>query len=236
MEMHTTKIRKRLMPVILIALLFCRAQAFGQGPEVSITPNADYQQTRYTLTAGDGRDISLITYQTEINRSVLRLRSESDAPLDDQIRMLSHLFQAVLRNEKHGKFETLFVGGLMGAFGVHNNQMSVKLALAAHASALWDNRKGRPVSGHENDLLIKLSNQYHIYPELSSMFAEHGYAVRISGIEKVFIKRVDDLPIADALKARGVKPSDRLPYDGLTWFALSAPGTRAAPGGGNMQD
>lgn len=210
-----------LMAALFITMFFIQGHALSREHKVTITPQTEYKQTRYTLTAGDNQDISLVTYQTEINQGILRLRSASSAPLNEQIAILSQLFKTVRQKEPHQKFDTLFIGGLISAFGPDNHQMALKLAQAAHASPQWDNQNGRSTSGHENNLLIQLANTAPIYPELNTMFANHGYAVRISGIEKVFINRVDKLPIAEALTTKGIQPSARLPYDCLTWFALS---------------
>lgn len=221
MAVHNSLKRKWSMAVLFIVILSLQGHALGQEYKITISQKAGDKQTGYTVKASDNQAISLVTDQAEINQGVLHLRSESEAPLNEQIAILSHLFKTVCKKEPHQKFKTLFIGGLMGAFGASNHQMSTKLALAANASPQWDNQKGRPTSGHENNLLIKLANTPPIYPELSTMFAAHGYAIRISGIEKVFINRVDKLPIAKALTAKGIQPSLRLPYDCLTWFALS---------------
>ena len=99
MKVYNAMKLKCLKAAVLIAFLCLQGHALGQDYKVTITPKTEYQQTRYTLIASDNHNISLVTYQTEINQGVLRLRSESDAPLDDQIEILSLLFKTVLQKK-----------------------------------------------------------------------------------------------------------------------------------------
>ncbi|MCP3874217.1 MAG: hypothetical protein GY699_13810 [Desulfobacteraceae bacterium] len=205
--------------LIVLSSIFLLTSAVCQ-TVIIIEPNAEYKETTYKTLASDQKEIALVTYQTELNKDVLRLRSDSQAPLKEQLNILSSLLNDVLKKEKDQAFKTFFIGRLIMAFGKNNSQMSERLAMAAYDSDLWDNTKGRPMSGHENTFCITLSNQSLIYPELSKVFFKHGYAIQVSGIEKVLIDRVDRLPFSKILKEKGMEDAIRLPFDGMTWFSI----------------
>ena len=210
-----------LLPLVFLTCLCMLNSAYGQEEiKVIITPDIEYKQTAYKAFASDNKEISLTTFQTEINKHILRIRSKSNASLNEQVNIVSVILGKILEKEKNNEFKTLFIGRLINAFGKQNTQMSERLALGAYESELWDNTKGRPHTGHENYVLQSLSNKIHIFPELSQIFFKLGFSIQVSGIEKVLINRAKKLPFAESLKNQGVKPSARLPYDCLTWFSI----------------
>jgi hypothetical protein len=144
----------------------------------------------------------LTTYETELNKDILRLRSESELPLKDQVEIISMILEKM---PKERRFRTFFIGRLQNAFGA-DHTLSERLSLAAGQSPLWDKEKGRPRSGHENQCVKEIANQAMIYPELKEMFAKHGYEIEVSSVEKVLIDT-----------------QTKLPYDCMTWFSLSKP-------------
>jgi hypothetical protein len=190
------------------------------GPEVRVKPHEEYMETYYIIGEDKIKSISITTFQTELNKGVLRLRSGSDLPLDQQIEQLSKILDRVFKDEKKEEQHTLFVGRLIYAFGENNPQMSERLALAASKSPLWDKTKGKAVSGYDHVSVEKIANDSMIYPELKELFKKHGFDIKVSGFEKILINTPDRLPIGDALLKKGVSPSDRLPFDCLTWFSL----------------
>ena len=192
---------KPLLPVLIVALalVLVFAVLMPKGPKIAILHRPDVKQTVYSL---EDHSLSLTTYETELNRHVLRLRSKSDLPLKVQVKIISKILNKV---PKERQFRTFFIGRLLKAFGT-DKTMSERLSLAASQSPLWDKEKGRPRSGHENQCVKEIANQTMIYPELREMFAKHGYEIEVSGVEKVLID-----------------PQTKLPYDCQTWFSLSRP-------------
>jgi hypothetical protein len=185
--------------IVALALVLVFAVLMPKGPKIVILHKPDTKQTVYSV---EDNSISLTTYETEINRHVLRLRSKSDLPLKVQVKIISKILKEV---PKERQFRTFFIGRLLNAFGA-DRTMSERLSLAASQSPLWDKEKGRPRSGHENQCVKEITNQVMIYPELRELFAKHGYEIEVSGVEKVLID-----------------PQTKLPYDCQTWFSLSKP-------------
>jgi hypothetical protein len=192
---------KLLLPLLILALalVFVFAIVLPKGPKIIVLHKGDVKETIYAL---EDNSISLTTYETEINRHVLRLRSKSELPLKEQVAIISTIFKKL---PKERRFRTFFIGRLLNAFGT-DKTMSERLSLAASQSPLWDKEKGRPQSGHENKFVKEIANQAIIYPELKEMFARHGYEIEVSSVEKILID-----------------PQTKLPYDCQTWFSLSKP-------------
>ena len=196
-----------LLPVIgLIAglLIYLGLNIFNPMPRVVVKGNTEYKQTDYYIIDEHGK-ISLTTYQAKLNKGILRLRSNSDAPIKVQTIYLSMILDRVLQDENKAGLRTLFIGRLIHAFG-NDRTMSERLALGAAKSYLWDNKKGRPVSGHANPAVKKIANGAVIYQELRKAFNKHGLDIRISGMEKVLIQK---------------RSSGLVPIDALTWFYIN---------------
>jgi hypothetical protein len=100
--------------------------------------------------------------------------------------------------------------------------MSFRLAVAAFASSGWDKIRGRPTQGDINRFTRDLANQARIYPELQELFAGFPRRVTLSHVEKVLVLKAGQLPFFDQLKKLGVKAADRLPFDCMAWFAVTA--------------
>jgi hypothetical protein len=190
---------KLSLPLLIaaIALVLVFAIVLPKGPEIVILHRPDVKEIVYAL---EDNSLSLTTYETELNRHVLRLRSKSELPLKEQVAIISKILKKM---PKERRFRTFFIGRLIYAFGA-DRTLSERLSLAASQSPLWDKAKGRPQSGHENQCVKEIANQTMIYPELREMFAKHGYEIEVSGVEKVLID-----------------PQTKLPYDCMTWFSLN---------------
>ena len=102
-------------------------------------------------------------------------------------------------------------------------EMSYRLALAAFESPLWDKKRGRAKTGHENNCVVELANKEDIYRELKVIFTTLNRSVRFSSAEKVLVMEAGKLPFFDALKMHGVQAKDRLPFDCQAWFSVSGP-------------
>jgi hypothetical protein len=188
--------------LLLVGLMIAYSFVATQWSQVMVKPHAEYQETAYYMMDEDGDKVSLTTYQTDLNKGILRLRSDSNLPLKKQIRWLSKILGRVLQDEERGDLRTLYIGRLEYAFGPKNKQMSERLAEAASKSPLWNKRARRPYSGHANDSVKKIANQAMIYPELKEVFKKHKMDLKFSSAEKVLIN------------------SDGLPFDCLTWFSI----------------
>jgi len=192
--------------LILFAMLILGYAAFVAysqfNPKVIIRPHAEYRETTYLILNKDGQGISVTTHQTDLNKHILRLRSNLNLPLNNQINLLNKILRKVFKNEDKSQFKTLSVGRLINAFG-ENSDMSERLKTAAKNSSKWNIEKGRPVAGHENNFVRDIANEAMIYPELKKMFKEFGLEIKFSSAEKVLIN-----------------PFDNLPFDCLTWFSL----------------
>jgi len=188
-----------LLLIVACALVLVLVVLLPKGPKIIVQYNSDVKETIYSL---EDRSLSLTTYETELNEEILRLRSKSELPLKEQVEIISRILNKL---PKERKFRTFFIGRLLNALGA-DKTLSERLSLAAGQSPLWDQVKGRPQSGHENQCVKEIANQAMIYPELKEMFVRHGYEIEVSSVEKVLIN-----------------PQTKLPYDCLTWFSLSKP-------------
>jgi hypothetical protein len=220
---------------LFLFFVFCfylPTSVFAKDIEVIINPNIEYKETIYKSFASDNEIISITTFQSETNKNVLRIRSKSNVSFSEQINIVSIILGKILEKESNCKFQTLFIGRLISAFGKQNTQMSERLAIATYESDLWDYIKGRPVTGQTNITIKKISNQLHIFPELNKIFSKHGFTIQVSGVEKVLIDHSETIPFTKSLKQKGIKPYARLPYDCLMWFSISKPVKRISLGGG----
>lgn len=188
-----------LLLIVAVALVLVFVVLLPKGPKIIVLHKDDFKETVYAL---EDNSISLTTYETELNKDILRLRSSSELPLKEQVGIISKILKKVPRERQ---FRTFFIGRLINAFGA-DRTLSERLSLAADESPLWDTVKGCPFTGHENQCVKEIANQTMIYPELREMFARHGYEIEVSGVEKVLID-----------------PQTKLPYDCMTWFSLSKP-------------
>lgn len=100
--------------------------------------------------------------------------------------------------------------------------MSLRLARAAHNSPGWDAKKGRSKNGDINGFVKDLANRQMIYPELKELFDAFHKSISFSCAEKVLVLEAGKLPFFDQLKPLGIKASDRLPFDCMAWFSVSA--------------
>jgi len=188
-----------LLLILTCTLVLVFTVLLPKGPKIIVLHKGDVKETVYAL---EDNSLSLTTYDTELNKDILHLRSNSELPLKKQIGIISIILKKV---PKERRFRTFFIGRLIDAFGA-DQTLSERLSLAAGESPLWDQAKGRPRTGHENQCVKEIANQAMIYPELKEMFSHHGYEIKVSAVEKVLID-----------------PQTKLPYDCLTWFSLRRP-------------
>jgi len=192
------------------------------GDEVVVRPRSEYKETDYVIENGPCA-IRWTVYHTEVNKGVVRARSTCLLSLEAQRPLFEKIVSKIFEDDGQARaFHTLSWGRLEpdGANGVQ--EMSFRLALAAFESKMWDKRHGRPETGHVNDFVVALANQADIYPELKKLFRTFNRTIRFSSAEKVLIMEAGKTAAFRALKKHGIQAADRLPFDCLTWFAVSA--------------
>ncbi len=190
-----------MLAVIILALVLLGALAFfllnPSGPQVSVQPNPLYKETTYRILGRDEKDISFTVYQTELNEQVLRLRSNSTLPLEEQIGLISKLLDRIKKDRPLASFKTLSIGRLIDAFG-KDDTLSKRLIAAA-----------RPLSpipfAKQNNAARDIMNKQMLYPELKELFEKYGIKIKVAAVEKVLVN------------------ADGVPYDGMTWFSLFVP-------------
>jgi hypothetical protein len=187
---------------------------------VTVTFDTESRETTYTATSGACR-VDWILSGFEINRGVVRHRSRCGLPLPQQIPLISAVMDRVLA-EARGADEprTLFWGRLCPD-GQQDYTLSMRLALAAKRSKLWDATRGRPRTGNVNLLVRQLANDAQIYGELRAMFRNRGLDIQVAAVEKVLISPAGQLPFFVQFPKGEVNDADNLPYDCLTWFSIA---------------
>jgi len=180
-------------------------------------------ETTYSITV-DSCQISWIV-MSGINKGVVKHRSECDFTLDKQLPFLSKILDKVFEDRTNVRtIRTLFWGRLLPDGG-KDFVMSQRLAIAAKASPLWDAERGRPKSSEFiNVFIARLANEAVIYKELNELFEKHKMKLRVSGVEKVLVANANQFPFFDELRKRGIKATEKLPYDCMTWFSVSTEG------------
>jgi hypothetical protein len=135
---------------------------------------------------------------------------------------LEPLAEAFFARPENTQATRLFWGRLLpdGQTGLH--ELSFRLALAAHAFPGWDAKKGKAKNGSDNGVVKHLGNSTMIYPELKALFERLNKSIEIVYVEKVCAMKAKQLPYFEKLKEQGVKGEEKLPFDCLTWFSITA--------------
>jgi hypothetical protein len=169
----------------------------------------------------DGCTVTWIAYRNE--PGVVKYAADCPAPLAAQLPLLRAVCAAYLEQDPGAAaFRTLFWGRLAPDDPTSSREMSFRLAAAAFASPGWDRVRGKPKQGDINRFARDLANQAGIYAELTELFAPFHRAVTLGTVEKVLVVPAGDLPFFPELRKLGVRAADRLPYDGMAWFAVTA--------------
>lgn len=188
--------------------------------QVVVTSDPESRETTYTVESGLCR-ISWIVSGFEINRGVVRHRSQCSLPLPQQVPLIAKVMDRVFGDSSGtGTPRTLFWGRLYPD-GRQDFVLAMRLAVAAKRSALWDASRGRARTGNENNLVRKLANEALIYAELRDMFRGSGLDIQVAAVEKVLVIPAGQLPFFEQLPKDEVKETDKLPYDCMTWFSIT---------------
>ena len=187
---------------------------------VNVENDAQWNATVYSVSSGDCR-IEWIARNSEIG--VIKFRSQCALSLAGQIPLLEKIGAAFFEKDKNAPaFRTLFWGRLEPDNQNAPRELSLRLALAAHKSPGWDAKRGKPKSGDINGFVRDLANKEMIYPEIKKMFEQFHRSIKFSCAEKVLVQRADKLPFYEQLKQKGVRAADKLPFDCMTWFSVTA--------------
>jgi len=182
--------------------------------EVIIERSTDDNATTYYISHKDCR-IEWIARDAEVG--VVKLWSQCALPLSEQMLLITRIYTEFLRTDKNARaLHMLFLGEIDPDTATGPRDMSIRLALAAHKSPEWDAQRGEARNGDINGFVKDLANREMIYPELKELFGRVHQSIKVSCVEKVLVQRAEILPYFDQLKKRGVKASDKLPFDCMT--------------------
>ncbi len=197
--------------------------SLGQdGDGITVERRQEFSETVYSL-GDESCHLSLTAYESESNLGVVVARSKCVLSWQRQLSLFEKGLTRMLEDEKQASaFRALSWGRLAPDERVPY-EMSYRLALAAFESPLWDKKRGRAKTGHENNCVVELANKEDIYRELKVIFTTLNRSVRFSSAEKVLVMEAGKLPFFDALKMHGVQAKDRLPFDCQAWFSVSGP-------------
>jgi hypothetical protein len=195
------------------------SESSGQRIEqVSIRPDDYNTGMIYSIKNGDCT-LEWITFNNELG--VIKHRSQCPASLSEQLPLLTQLCAAYVSKDKDAlALRALFWGRLLPDDLTGPPELSMRLALAAHASPGWDAKQGRAKNGRDYELARDLANSEMIYPELKQLFERFNKTIRISYMEKLCVLKARELPFFEQLQQHGVKAEEKLPFDALTWFAI----------------
>ena len=176
-----------------------------------------YQEITYTVQDSIEK-ISLEVYLSKMNKGVIRYRYKGDSALKDQITKLDSILYTILNDPLIDfNFTTLFWGRLNNTYN-RDFTLARRLAMFANHSSHWNKKAGRPNSGHKNDFLKLLKNDFLI--ELGPLFKKFNYRIESISAEKVLVYPAEKLPFWNEIKA-DVNATDILPFDCQLWFTLS---------------
>lgn len=190
---------------------------------VTVVKSDEYQETSYKVDL-DGCSLSWTIYHTELNNGIINNDHKCDIPLSEQIPYFADILKKILEENPGTVFHTFFYGRLTPDFHKNDLELSERLVMAAHNSKAWDAGKGRPIDPYANEVVREMANSATIYPELKELFQSFNLSVEISAVEKVLVRRAKELPYFDKLKSSGIEPSEKLPYDCMTWFSIKQEG------------
>ncbi|NQT27383.1 hypothetical protein HQ585_18665 [candidate division KSB1 bacterium] len=137
------------------------------------------------------------------------------------------IHEAILKEIFTGYDKELFRSLSWGSFEhYYDHSWQIPIVLASLDSELYaDYKEHYPNSEitYLNDLFVQLANETQAYAGLSTLFEIFDLKIQLTSVEKVFAQRVDDLPFADALRAKGVKGNPRAIYDvGMSYFEITS--------------
>ena len=201
----------------LHALRQCYAEAI---PSVTIEHSSQWNAIIYKISS---KDCTIEWIARNSEPGVIKHSAECTLPLVEQIPLLEKICAEFFSKDKNAQaFRTLYWGRLEPDNQNGSRELSLRLALAAYKSPGWDAKRGKPKSGDINGFVKDLANKEMIYPELKKLFERFNRSIKFSCAEKVLVLKAEKLPFYEQLKLRGVKATDKLPFDCMTWFSVAA--------------
>lgn len=198
------------------------AQAPRDAP-VAITGNP--LGAAYTASRDECRIVWIVAYEGT-NAGVILHRPDCQRPPAEQAPLLGRILDAIAAEPGRLRAIRTLHWGRLFPDGAIDGTLSIRVALTARRSPEWDARAGRPRSGDVNGFIRGLANESRFAPEIEAVFEARGLAIAVASVEKVLIARARELPFFDALAREGVKPDDRVPWDGQIWFSVSQSSAR----------
>jgi hypothetical protein len=222
-----------LMTAAGFVLLFCTPGMGGSdGPaapprpagsdtaEVAIELSSQWNATIYKISA---KDCTIEWIARNAEPGVIKHSAECTVLLSEQIPLLEKICKQFFSKDKNAQaFRTLFWGRLEPDIPNGSGELSLRLALAAHKSPGWDAKRGKPKNGDINGFVKDLANSDMIYPELKELFERFYKSIKFSCAEKVLVLKAGNLPFYQQLQQQGVKAAEKLPFDCMAWFSISA--------------
>lgn len=212
-----------LLPVLqMLSMSPCATAQEPREPPVGIE-TGKHGETHYTVDR-NGCRFTWTVFDGELNRGVVRHRSDCAFPISGHEPSIAALLKQVLRHKDGAwEFHTLNWGRLFGD-GARDSTMAERLALAALSSDGWNRSTGRPRGGDINRWVKALGESAAIHVELRSLFRNMGLRLEIASVEKVLVLEAGQLPFFPRLSAAGARPSDKLPFDCQIWFSVRRAG------------
>ena len=172
---------RRFLPLIILFFLLAIASffffVFSQSSRVIVSSNTEYQETAYFIINGESR-FEIITYQTELNKSVMSYTSNAGA-IKEQVGPMAAILKQVKNRE----------GTIPPVLFWHSNRSYPEFFERVAQAA-----EGMVFEGEKNQAIIEIANQAKAYPELAKLFAKFGLSVRVSSVEKVLMDPTTQLP------------------------------------------
>jgi len=171
-----------LVAVVATSVFF---MVFSHPGRVGIKINLEYHEPTYSICEGS-LQFSVTTAQTELNHDVMSYGSNAKTILE-QLQPLKELLLAIKKRE--GRIpHTLF-------WQSHQSYSEFYGRVATAAAV--------PIPGEVTSYVMKIANEKKLYQEIEKLFAELGFTIKVSGVEKVVL----DLPT-------------NRPADFMLWFKL----------------
>lgn len=160
--------------LIVVGLFFVLK---GSAYSVTVEENLEYEETAYFIIKGETK-FEIVTYQTDLNKSVMSYTSNAGA-IKEQVGPMAAILKQVKKRE----------GAIPPVLFWHSNpsypEFFERVALAA---------EGMVFEGDKNQAIIEIANEAKAYPELENVFAKFGLSVRVSSVEKVLVDPATQLP------------------------------------------
>jgi len=192
----------------------------GAVSPVTIEHSSQWNATIYKISS---KDCAIEWIARNSETGVIKHSAECSLPLAEHIPLLEKICAEFFGKDKNAKaFRTLYWGRLEPDIPNGSRELSLRLALAAYKSPGWDTKKGKPKKGDINGFVKDLANREMIYPELKELFGRFHKSIKFSCAEKVLVLKAEKLPFYEQLKQQGVKATDKLPFDCMTWYSVAA--------------